>query len=58
MANVVVIDSGVELEHPIFKHKHIRAYELVNGNIIKSETDEFGHGTAVTGIICKHSDNV
>lgn len=50
MINVVIIDSGVDLNHPAFSKDTIVALSV---NDAFSAIDEYGHGTAVYGIIRK-----
>ncbi len=53
--NIVVVDSGVNKSHKIFKQDNIISLQYIDGNIIHSNEDNdlFGHGTAVSGIISR-----
>lgn len=59
--NVVIIDSGIYCEHPRINKPidgfrvNIRDEKVI---IDKKCNDEFGHGTAIYGIIRKHCPNV
>ncbi len=57
MINIVIVDSGVNLNHKIFKDKFISSIEFSDGMIVKCDTDDYGHGTAIAGIISR-CDNV
>lgn len=56
---IVVIDSGINLSHPIIQNMNISdksiAIHIDSNEIILSKNinDEFGHGTAVCGILAK-----
>lgn len=57
--NIIIIDSGVNIDHPYLKKDDIFFYDIENDEIIKNNvfmSDEIGHGTAVYGIICNESD--
>lgn len=64
--DVVIIDSGVNIDHPFFKDKNIMIDEVefhYNENgIYKYKTnscnDRIGHGTAVTSIIVENMQNI
>jgi len=56
MVNVVVIDTGICPEHNVFKNKRIQMLEYSRGKIHKGGYDNFGHGTAVSGIIAKNEE--
>lgn len=53
--NIVVVDSGVNKSHEIFKKDNILSLQYIDGNIIRSDEDNdlFGHGTAISGIISR-----
>lgn len=55
--NIVVVDSGVNKSHKIFKQDNINILSLqyIDGNITRSNEDNdlFGHGTAISGIISR-----
>lgn len=57
MITIVIVDSGVNLNHKIFKDKFISSIEFSDGKIAKCGTDDYGHGTAIAGIISR-CDNV
>ena len=52
---VAVIDSGVDRNHPEFAGRLAPGYDYVNLDFDPS--DDFGHGTHVTGIIAAAADN-
>lgn len=52
MISVVIIDSGVDFNHPAFSGDDIVAFNVDNECLA---VDEYGHGTAVYGIIRKCS---
>lgn len=57
-----IIDSGVRLEHPLFKNKKIYGYSLFcdeDGRVYKKDDffDEVGHGTAIYYIISNCVEN-
>jgi thermitase len=52
---VAVIDSGVALTHPEFTGRLAPGYDYVNGDYDPS--DDYGHGTHVTGIIGAAANN-
>lgn len=57
---IIIIDSGVNINHPKLKDKNILGYTLQTGdnfNIIPDCTDELGHGTAICGIISSNDPN-
>ncbi len=55
--NIIVVDSGVNKSHKIFKQDNINILSLqyIDGNITRSNEDNdlFGHGTAISGIISR-----
>lgn len=55
--NIIVVDSGVNKSHKIFKQDNIIILSLqyIDGNITRSNEDNdlFGHGTAISGIISR-----
>ena len=57
--NIIIIDSGDNIDHPYLKKDDIFFYDIENDEIIKNNvfmSDEIGHGTAVYGIIRNESD--
>lgn len=59
-AKIVVIDSGIENTHTIFKNKGVNGIHvgLENGNF-KTDfdiADKHGHGTAISGILTRYVD--
>lgn len=51
---IVIIDSGVQTEHPAFKGDCICGFQLLSDSTTDTDfTDLFGHGTAIYGIIRK-----
>jgi uncharacterized NAD-dependent epimerase/dehydratase family protein len=59
---IVMIDSGVDTDHPWLKNAEISGLSIVkkdNGHIIETDySDNFGHGTAVSGILVKSTADV
>ena len=57
MSNVVVavLDSGVNMSQPDLAGRLLTGYDFVNGT--DTITDDFGHGTAVTGTIVADGNN-
>lgn len=59
-AKIVLIDSGVYMQHPNI-NKTISGYGIkyLEGKYVVNEeiSDEFGHGTAIYGIVEKHCKN-
>ena len=57
--DIVIVDSGVNLEHPAFNKNMINgiALSFVQGEIQENKNiqDVIGHGTAVYGIISKNA---
>lgn len=59
---IAIIDSGVEMSHPAFYSRTIHAFktEQVWNRVYRvisdaSPRDQFGHGTAVADIVCRHA---
>ena len=52
---VAVIDSGIDRNHPEFAGRLAPGYDYVNGDFDPS--DDYGHGTHVTGIIAAAANN-
>ena len=50
---IVVIDSGINLKHPLFRDKKINGYSINNEHDVIADhfCDKFGHGTAVYSLI-------
>lgn len=56
---VVIIDSGINLNHPKIRDDEVNGFGYKNGQIIDDFMDTFGHGTAIYSIIknqCPSSD--
>ena len=59
---ILIIDSGVNLNHPLFKDDQLKGFQFCCKNASsvnlndKNIDDSFGHGTAVYGIIRKTKD--
>ena len=54
-AVVAVLDSGIALAHPDLAMQCIPGYDFVNDN--SEPVDDFGHGTAVSGVIAAAGNN-
>ena len=58
---IVVIDSGIDINHPWFKDVNITGLSILKRDdeyIIDSDySDTFGHGTAVCGILAKNIED-
>ncbi len=52
---VAVVDTGVDLNHPEFRGKLVRGYNVIQGN--DQPQDDNGHGTHVAGIIAARTNN-
>ena len=48
---IIIIDSGVNVSHPNFENDRISGFLWEKGEIYNNIDDNFGHGTAVYGII-------
>ena len=50
---VAVIDTGIDLSHPVFNNRLVPGYDFVDNDSVPQETlgTNYGHGTAVAGII-------
>ena len=48
---ILIIDSGVWVEHPDLKNEDIKGMLWIDGEMRSEIYDNFGHGTAVYGII-------
>ncbi|MHA6534025.1 S8 family peptidase [Paenibacillus sp. BAC0078] len=53
---VAVLDSGVDKLHKDLKGKIMKEYNTINHN--QPTLDEFGHGTAIAGIIASNDNNI
>ena len=53
--HVVVVDSGVNKTHKLLREANIISLQYKNGKIACADpdSDAFGHGTAITGIISR-----
>ena len=53
--NILVIDSGVKLSHPVFTNSNIESNEITDNpsKRVFYDNDNNGHGTAVCSLICK-----
>lgn len=45
--DIVLIDSGVNIKHPVFKRMDIQGINLTRDNSINNIEDNIGHGTAI-----------
>ncbi len=52
---VAVLDTGVDLSQPDLQGAFVPGYDFVNND--SDPSDDFGHGTAVAGIVAARSDN-
>jgi subtilisin family serine protease len=52
---VAVLDSGVDFSHPDLSGNLLPGHDFVNGD--SNPTDDYGHGTHVTGILAAHLNN-
>lgn len=62
--HIVVIDTGVEINHPVIDKNRIQStfsvvkdHETNSYKMINDSSDNIGHGTAVLGILIKECDN-
>ena len=56
---VIIVDSGVKLDHNIFINTDIKTYEYSNDSVVEYDFKNiYGHGTAVSGIVSKSRDLV
>ena len=57
---IVIVDSGIKKSHIIFNQSNIYSYVYHDGILeqVFCDNDEYGHGTAVAGIICKNTHDV
>lgn len=64
MVKIVVIDTGINLDHPLLKpYKNISGFGVsINSNdeivINNCFNDEVGHGTAIAYILCRYIKNI
>lgn len=54
--NIFTIDSGVNINHSAFKNDDLKGFSYSTTGISNNFEDEYGHGTAVYGIIRKVKD--
>jgi len=54
--NIFIIDSGVNINHSAFKNDDLKGFSYSTTGISNNFEDEYGHGTAVYGIIRKVKD--
>ncbi|KGX88280.1 S8 family peptidase [Pontibacillus litoralis] len=52
---VAVLDSGIDMDHPMFEERLLQGFDLIDGDHIPN--DEVGHGTQVTGIIMQLTED-
>lgn len=59
---IAILDSGVDLNHPAFNKKRVKIYsvDINNHKLLETtkEKPEFGHGTAIYGIISATVQNM
>lgn len=53
---VAILDSGIYIDHEDLNNKVIKEYNAINNQA--SPVDDFGHGTAIAGIITANNNNV
>lgn len=53
---IIIIDSGVRVNHPKFKEDSIKGFSLIEGRKSENFEDDYGHGTAIYNIIRKCND--
>ena len=53
---IAILDSGINKEHPAFKNTKFVEYNVVSVN--EKIVDNYGHGTAIAGIIAGQSNNL
>lgn len=56
-AKVLIIDSGVYTNHPSLKENHILGFTYRDGELDETIDDEYGHGTAIYGILHECAQN-
>ena len=54
--NIVIVDSGVDINHKQFSNDNLRGFTFHDGIASEDFQDEYGHGTAIFGIIQRVSD--
>ena len=54
--NVAVIDTGIDLEHPLLASNYVAGYDFVDDD--DDPTDPNGHGTHVSGIIAATDETI
>ncbi|MEM4244983.1 MAG: S8 family peptidase [Candidatus Nanoarchaeia archaeon] len=54
-ANVIILDSGVDINHPELKDSYLGGYDFVNKD--NDPFDDNGHGTHVAGIITANGND-
>lgn len=52
---IVIIDSGVNIEHPNLKGLCIQGHSMIEGDTPDDISDNLGHGTAILGIISSYN---
>jgi subtilisin family serine protease len=52
---VAILDSGINAAHPDFAGQVLPGYDFVNGDT--NTADDFGHGTAVAGVVAAAGNN-
>jgi hypothetical protein len=52
---VAILDSGIDAMHPDLQGRVLPGYDFVWGNT--NAADDFGHGTAVAGVVAANGDN-
>lgn len=53
---VVIIDSGVDREHPALRGRAVEGFSWIEGAPCDGFADTYGHGTAVYGIISREPE--
>ena len=54
---IVIIDSGINIEHPNLKGLCVSGHSMVEGDATDDINDDLGHGTAILGIISSYNRN-
>ncbi len=60
MSHVIVLDTGVNLLHPLLSKKNIICKTITNNGceVLYDNSDQVGHGTAICGIIMQKNPDI